>query len=87
MSENQSPSKPFFDPTINLGHVLSLSGVIIAIIGGWYSFDSRLSGAEKQLNRLVLVIEASIRQEEQIKALTGSVLRLETQIQSMKGLK
>lgn len=69
--------RPRFDPTINLGHVLSLSGVIIAIVGGWYSFDTRLKSVETQMARQTQVIELGIRQEERLNYLSDRVLRLE----------
>ena len=70
-------AKPRFDGTINLGHILSLSGVLIAVVGGYYSMSLRLAAAETQLSRIAIVLEATIRQEEQIKWLIDRVNRIE----------
>lgn len=77
-------NKPRFDPTINLGHVITLTGVIMSMVAGWHSVDARLSGAERQFNRLILVVENSIRQEEQIKSLAATVARLEGQVITLR---
>jgi len=69
--------RPKFDATINLGHVMTLTGVVLAILGSYYSFSSRLSSVETQLVRMATVLEMSIRQEEQVKALTRRVDKLE----------
>lgn len=81
---DDNDNRPRFDPTINLGHIITLSGVIVAMVASWYSVDSRLSGAERQLVRLVLVVEASIRQEEQIKTLQATVTRLEGMVLTLR---
>ena len=41
--------KPRFDPTINLGHVISLGGVIVVVAGSLYLTDYRLNALEKNV--------------------------------------
>lgn len=69
--------KPRFDGTINLGHILSLSAVLITVIGGYYSMSTRLSSAESQLSRIATVLEITIRQDEQIKTINYRLDRME----------
>jgi hypothetical protein len=59
--------RPRFDPTINLGHLLSLAGVTIAVAGGWYVADWRLSALERQMERLSAVVTESARNDERLK--------------------
>lgn len=82
--DGEDGGRPRFDPTINLGHIITLTGVIMSMIAGWYSVDARLSGAERQLTRLIVVVETSIRQEEQIKGLQATVARLEGQVLTLR---
>jgi hypothetical protein len=72
-----SENSPKFDPTINLGHVITLSGVVLAIVASYYSFSSRLTSVEFQINRIASVLESTIRQEEQVKSLNQRMDRLE----------
>ena len=77
MTDEIKNGRRVFDPTINLGHIMTLTGVMVAIIGGWYSFNARLELVERQIARQTVILELSIRSEEQIKALIGRVERLE----------
>ena len=70
-------TKPKFDPTINLGHLLSMGGILFLSIGAYFSFGGRLGAVESQLARITSVLEISIRQEEQIKSLTYRLEKLE----------
>ena len=36
------PSRIIFDPTINLGHLLTFAGFIVAIFAGWTNLDKRV---------------------------------------------
>jgi phage-related minor tail protein len=51
--DNSGHSKIKFDPTINLGHILTFAGFIITIIIGWNNLDKR-----------VVVIETNSRTQE-----------------------
>lgn len=58
---------PRFDPTINLGHLISVTGVIIFVAGSFYLTDYRLSTLEKNVEKLSTVIVESARVDERMK--------------------
>lgn len=58
---------PRFDPTVNLGHLISVTGVIIFVAGSFYLTDYRLSTLEKNVEKLSTVIVESARVDERIK--------------------
>jgi len=60
--------RPLFDPTINLGHVITLSGVLIAVVGGWYTVDARLATVERAITSLSSVVVESARYDERLKS-------------------
>lgn len=59
--------RPRFDPTINLGHLISLGGVIVAIVGGWYVMDHRLSSLERNFEKLSNAVVEWVRLDERMK--------------------
>ena len=65
---------PRFDPTVNLGHVLTMSAVLVSLIGGAYVFDYRLNAIEKQIEKLQTVfLDTAIVKEQ----MTGFGKRLD----------
>lgn len=70
---------PRFDPTINLGHVLTLSAVIVTIIGGAYVFDYRLNAIEKQIEKLQSVFLDTAIVKEQMNGFGKRIDALERQ--------
>jgi hypothetical protein len=60
-------TSPRFDPTINLGHLISLGGVTIVVIGSLYLTDYRLSAVEKNVEKLSTVIIETARTDERVK--------------------
>jgi hypothetical protein len=71
------PQRPRFDPTINLGHMITLSGVVITIIGGWYAFDARLAAVERQMSNLSTVVVEAARIDERLKGYERRLDRVE----------
>ena len=59
--------KPRFDPTINLGHIISLGGVIVVVAGGLYLTDYRLNALEKNVEKLSTVVIQAARTDERLK--------------------
>ncbi len=59
--------KPRFDPTINLGHVISLGGVIVVVTGSLYLTDYRLNALEKNVEKLSTVVIQAARTDERLK--------------------
>jgi hypothetical protein len=68
---------PRFDPTINLGHLLTLTGVVIVMVGGGFVADFRLAALEKEVAKLSNLVVQAARFEERITDLTRRVDRLE----------
>jgi hypothetical protein len=59
--------RPRFDPTINLGHVISLGGVIVVVTGSLYLTDYRLNALEKNVEKLSTVVIHAARADERLK--------------------
>lgn len=60
---------PRFDPTINLGHLISLCGVVLVVTGSLYLTDYRLNALEKNVEKLSTVVIESARTDERLKDL------------------
>ena len=74
MTKKPDLTHPRFDPTINLGRIITLSAVIVTIIGGAYVFDYRLNAIEKQIEKLQTVfLDTAIVKEQ----MTGFGKRLD----------
>jgi hypothetical protein len=58
---------PRFDPTINLGHIISVTGAIVLVTGSWYLTDYRLGILEKNVEKLSTVVIESARVDERLK--------------------
>jgi hypothetical protein len=69
--------RPRFDPTVNLGHLISLGGVIVTIIGGWYVMDHRLSALERNFEKLSVAVVELVRFDERLKEVARRVENLE----------
>ena len=68
---------PKFDPTINLGHLISLTGVTIVVAGSLYLTDYRLNGLEKNVEKLSVIVIESARSDERMKDVLRRVEVLE----------
>lgn len=82
---------PKFDPTINLGHVLSIVSFIIAAIAAYHAMKADIEKLELRMvtversardlassvTKLTDVIVVTARQDEQLRALRSQVERLE----------
>jgi hypothetical protein len=53
-----------FDPTINLGHILTASVFLFTMGGLWYVTDHRLAAVERQIQQLSVVIIEQARFSE-----------------------
>jgi hypothetical protein len=90
--------RPRFDPTINLGHVLSILsfvGMAIAAYGAMrsdiHSVETRMATVEKtatdlanSMTRLTDVVVSAARQDEQMKALSLRIDRIERDRRSVQ---
>lgn len=70
-------TKARFDGTINLGHVLSMTTILLTLIVGGATFHSRLTVVEAQMARQTEILERTIRADEQMRALRERLDRLE----------
>ena len=43
----------WFDPKLSIGNVITIITVIVALVAGWFSFDTRLTLAEDRQERQV----------------------------------
>jgi len=72
-------SRPRFDSTINLGHLITLGVVIAAAIGNHWLSDYRLAALERQMARLSEVVIAQAVTAERLNGLALRIERLERQ--------
>lgn len=74
-----------FDPTINLGHILTTVGLLFTLLVGGYgvmqtlgTVDLRLGIVEKQIVTISRLLESSIRMETEIDSLERRMSVLES---------
>jgi hypothetical protein len=87
------PSRIKFDPTINLGHLLTFIGFIVAIFVGWTNLDKRVvvleEGRHAQLQRDIHQDKLNNQQFDQVTASLREVkvllMRLEDKLDDQKG--
>jgi hypothetical protein len=87
MSNDTNPhgqAKPRFDPTINYGHVLTVSSFLIAAASAYYGMraelqnvDLRVAKIESTLQQVANVLVSSARQDERLIAIERRIDRLE----------
>jgi hypothetical protein len=68
---------PRFDPTVNLGHLLTMTAVMVSLVGGAYVFDYRLTAIEKQLEKMQSVFLATAVFEERLNSVNRRLDSLE----------
>lgn len=73
---------PRFDGTINLGHVLTMGGMLITMAIGWANFDGRLRAVEKTLETATATLVEQVRQGAELSAVAERVARIERQLES-----
>lgn len=76
LSEGRSRSLRF-DGTINLGHVLTMIGMVGGMLWTYSTFNTRLVLLEAQTVRQTEVIDRSIRLDEQLRSIRDRLDRLE----------
>ena len=63
-----------FDPTINLGHILTFVGFVVMGFGAWQTLDKRITLTELQNQTEELrAVEANARMVESLKELKNDV--------------
>ena len=80
MSEDNSKKNVWFDPTINLGHILTFVGFLIAGFAAWGTLDKRLTVMEENRGfQKMIDITQDQRAIEAYTTLRESLTRLERQ--------
>lgn len=74
------PAKRVFDPTINLGHVLTMVGMAGALVLTYSQMSTRLTLLEQQVGALAQIMERGVRVDERQQALEKRVDKLEERI-------
>jgi hypothetical protein len=83
MSESAAP-KPRFDPTINLGHLLTFGGFILAGVGAWYGVKSEVANIEYRISSIDKTVERLTTNVEKLTAITVVTARQDEQIAAMR---
>jgi len=83
MSESAAP-KPRFDPTINLGHLLTFGGFILAGVGAWYGVKSEVANIEYRISSIDKTVERLTTNVEKLTAITVVTARQDEQLSSLK---
>lgn len=85
--EDLSPRAVKFDMTINLGHVLTMCGIMLTLLAGGYGIiqnvnnvDFRIGVVERQISSMSRLLESSIRFETEIENLERRVTVLENKV-------
>ncbi len=76
--------KPRFDPTVNLGHVITFVGFIVAGIGAYAgasaelkAINLRLEVVERQIEKMSEVVITTVRQSERMAQFERRLEKLE----------
>ena len=73
-----------FDPTINLGHVLTFVGFITTMAAGWVNLDKRLTVMEtKQLQQVHIDLKQDERLRDELILIRASQERIENKLDTL----
>lgn len=75
---------PRFDFTINLGHVITIGGVLVTMILGYSSFDTRLKLVEETLRTSTATLIQQVQVAADVRALDARITRLERIVDGSK---
>lgn len=76
-SSSAGRQAPRFDPTVNLGHIISAGTMAIMITMGWSQLSSRLEMVERQVAGMSALIERSIRTDTRVDELSRRIEEIE----------
>ena len=77
--QHETPRR-VFDPTINLGHILTMISMGAALVTGLSWTNTRLTLLEQQVGALAQIMERGVRTDERQQALEKRVDRIEERI-------
>jgi len=66
-----------FDPTINLGHVLTMAAMAATVVLGWSQLSTRLEYVERQMVTMTTVVERSVRADTRLEGIERRLDRVE----------
>ena len=70
-------SHPRFSWEINLGHIIQVGAILVAVVVGWFAMERRISAVE---TRAGMTVEALMETKSNLKALSESQLALVRQL-------
>lgn len=73
---------PKIDFTINVSHLITFGGIIVTMVLGYASFDSRLKIVEETLRTSTATMVEQVKQNSELRALADRVARLERYMES-----
>ncbi|WP_454684008.1 hypothetical protein [Ancylobacter moscoviensis] len=76
--------RPRFDPTINLGHILTMGSVLATMVAGYASLSTRMGVVEAQIATMTTLMERSIRADEQLQAMRTQATKLEERLERLE---
>lgn len=77
--EGQMSTPGWFDNRLSIGNIITIVTVLIAIVAGWFQFDSRLTLVEAEQRRTAGTVE---RMDRERGDLTARVIRIEEKVSS-----
>jgi len=66
-----------FDPTINLGHLLTMGALVGTVIMGWAQLSTRLEYVERQVATMATLMEKAIIADAKLGELERRIQRVE----------
>jgi hypothetical protein len=73
---------PRFDLTINLGHLISFTAVVVTMVFGWANFDARLTRVEETLRTSTATLVEQVKQGAELRAMDARLARVERVMES-----
>lgn len=77
----EPPHKIKFDPTVNLGHILTFASMVAAVMASYSLLDKRIGVLEERSN--TAIVQAADRQGEQkesLKEIKGDIKELQRSV-------
>lgn len=69
--------RPWFDARLSIGNIITIATLLIAIVAGWFQFDSRLTLVEVEQRRTSGAVEKLTQERTD---LTTRVIRIEERL-------
>lgn len=80
-----------YDPTVNLGHILTMGSMLVALSGGWMAItarqefsDSRLERIEQQMGIMTQLMERSTRSDAIMESVRADLAETRRRIERLE---